>query len=421
MSSERECFVHVQMPESLEVVTCGRFQHQVLPGGAGVGRFVYGRSYQSRRDAVPLDPVHLPLSPRTYETAKLGGVFGALRDAAPDAWGRLVIARVSGRTDLTELDYLLESPEDRAGALSFSRGVEPPAPVRDYNRVVHLDELREAARLIEMGASTAEVREQVRQVLDPTTSMGGARPKNTVEDDTGLWVAKFPAQGDRWNSGAVEAAMLRLAARCDIRVPDTRIERLGEESVLLVRRFDRQKVEGGHHRHRTASALTLLDAEDSPTDRTNWSYLLVADELQRWSSRPRDDKVELFRRAVFNALISNNDDHPRNHAVVAASIDWRLAPAYDLTPSPQPGREERDLALICGRFGTRATRQNLVSASPRFGLAHDDASAVIDEMVHIIRRSWRAEVFAQGGTEANCAVIEPAFVHLGFEYEIGAQ
>jgi serine/threonine-protein kinase HipA len=338
-------------------VTCGRFEHRLLPRGAGVGRFVYGRSYRGRADAVALDPIHLPLSTRTYETAALGGVFGALRDAAPDGWGRLVIERVMGRTDLTELDYLLESPEDRAGALSFGRGVAPPAPVRDYNRIVLLDELREAARIIEAGASTEDVPEQVRQVLEPTTSMGGARPKNTVEDEVGLWLAKFPAKGDRWNSAAVEAGMLRLAARCDIRVPETRIDRLGEESVLLLRRFDREKVEGGYHRHRMASALTMLAAEDSPTDRMNWSYLLLADELQRWSSRPREDKAELFRRVAFNALISNNDDHPRNHAVVAAGRDWRLAPAYDLTPNPQYGREERDLALVCTARDAGNTRE----------------------------------------------------------------
>jgi serine/threonine-protein kinase HipA len=417
MISERECYVYIQLPESLEVVVCGRFQHQALPRGAGVGRFVYGRRYRSRSDAVPLDPVHLPLSPRIRETAGLGGVFGVLRDAAPDAWGRLVIDRLSGRTDLTEIDYLLESPEDRAGALSFGRGSEPPAPVRDYNRVVNLNELREAVRLIESGASTEVVRKQVGQLLDPTTSMGGARPKNTVEDDTGLWVAKFPARDDRWNNAAVEAGMLRLAGRCDIRVPETRTELLGEESVLLIRRFDRHRVDGGYFRHRMASALTMLDAADSPSDRTNWSYLLLADELQRWSSRPREDKVELFRRVVFNALISNNDDHPRNHAAVAASSDWRLAPAYDLTPSPQVGRQERDLALVCGRFGTRATRQNLLSAAPRFGLTSDDAGAVIDAMIDVVQRYWRADVFSGGGTQADCTAIEAAFVHAGFEYQ----
>jgi serine/threonine-protein kinase HipA len=417
MSSERECFVYLQMPASLEVVTCGRYRHQPVGDGAGVGRFVYGRRYRARRDAVPLDPVHLPISTRTFETAALGGVFGALRDAAPDAWGRLVIERITGRQDLTEIDYLLESPEDRAGALSFGRGVEPPAPVRDYNRVVLLEELRETARLIEAGASTEQIREQVRQVLQPTTSMGGARPKNTVEDEHGLWVAKFPARADRWNNAAVEAAMLRLAARCDVRVPETRLERLGEESVLLVRRFDREMVEGGFYRHRMASALTMLDAEDSPTDRKNWSYLLLADELQRWSAHPREDKAELYRRVVFNALISNNDDHPRNHAVVAASTDWRLAPAFDLTLNPQMGRQERDLAMVCGRYGTRATRQNLISAAPRFGLTTNDASTVIDRMIEIVRQYWRPDILSQGGTEDDCERVEPAFVHAGFEYE----
>jgi serine/threonine-protein kinase HipA len=123
--------------------------------------------------------------------------------------------------------------------------------------------------------------------------------------------------------------------------------------------------------------------------------------------------------AVFNALISNNDDHPRNHAVVASSTDWRLVPAYDLTPNPQHGREERELALVCGRFGTRATRENLVSASQRFGVAPDDASHLIDGMVEIVRRYWRADVFARGGTEADCTVIAPAFVHAGSEYRAG--
>jgi serine/threonine-protein kinase HipA len=104
------------------------------------------------------------------------------------------------------------------------------------------------------------------------------------------------------------------------------------------------------------------------------------------------------------------------YPVIAASRTWRLAPAYDLTPSPQLGREERHLELVCGRMGTRATRENLLSASPRFGLTPDDASRVIDGMVEIIRRYWRSDVFSHGGTEADCATIEAAFVNSGFEY-----
>jgi serine/threonine-protein kinase HipA len=418
MTSELSCFVYLQLPASLEVVTCGRFVLTPLGQRDGIGRFEYGRRYRSRADAVPIDPRDLPITDVTFETANLGGVFGVLRDALPDAWGRLAVERVLDRIGLNEVELLLQSPEDRAGALSFGLGQDPPAPARDFNRIIQLGDLREAARLIENGAPAGEIREQVRRVLQPATSIGGARPKNTVEDDAGLWVAKFPAREDRWNSAAVEAAMLSLAARCDIRVPELRIERLGDESILLLRRFDRERAHGGYHRYRMASALTMLRAGDPATDNEKWSYLLFADELQRWSSRPAEDKAELYRRVVFNALISNTDDHARNHAVIAAGRDWRLSPAYDLTPNPQPGIEERSLALACGHHGRVASRENLLSAAPRFGLDVDEANALIDRTAEVVRGRWRSEVLSHGGSVRDCELIAPAFLHAGFEYPV---
>lgn len=420
MPASGECFVYVQLPGTLEPVVCGRFEQASTRDGRLVGRFVYGRSYRDRADAVPLDPIHLPIAPTVYETARLGGVFGALRDASPDAWGRRVIERIAGRP-LDEVGFLLESPQDRAGALSFGRGPEPPAAIREYNRIVQLEELRRAAALLEDEHPSIPVPPQILDLLDPGTSMGGARPKNVVEDDDGLWVAKFPQRGDRWNNAPVEAAMLSLAGRCGIRVPETRVERVGDDSVLLVKRFDRDRVGGdgaerSYLRHRMVSALTVLDAEESPTDRRNWSYVLLADELQRWSARPRDDRAELFRRMVFNALISNVDDHPRNHALIAPGREWRLAPAYDLTPNSRQGMEGRRLAMECGLLGRIATRENLVSQSPRFGLNPEDASAIIDEMKEIVAQFWRTEVLRQGGTGRDCDVTEPAFAYPGFEY-----
>lgn len=215
--------------------------------------------------------------------------------------------------------------------------------------------------------------------------------------------------------------MLSLASRCGIRVPETRLERVGDDSVLLVKRFDRDRVRGdagerGYLRHRMVSALTVLDAEDTPTDRRNWSYVLLADELRRWSARPRDDRAELFRRMAFNALICNVDDHPRNHALIAPGREWRLAPAYDLTPNSRQGTEERRLAMECGRLGRLASRENLVSQSPRFGLNREEANGIIDEIKEIVARSWRSEVLRQGGRERDCDVIAPAFVYPGFEY-----
>jgi serine/threonine-protein kinase HipA len=422
MAARQECFVYVQLPGATDVVACGRFAREATRAGGMVGRFVYGRSYRERADAVPLDPIHLPITPVVQETARLDGMFGALRDAAPDAWGRRVIERVLGRREVGEIDLLLEAPEDRAGALAFGRGPVPPAPVREFNKVVQLEELRRAAALLEEDRPGEPVPQQILDLLNPGTSMGGARPKNVVEDDEGLWIAKFPQRGDRWNNAPVEAAMLALAGRCGIRVPETRVEEVGDETVLLVKRFDRERAgdesgEGAYLRHRMVSALTVLDAEESPTDRRSWSYVLLADELQRWSSRPRHDKPELFRRVVLNALISNLDDHPRNHAFIAPGREWLLAPAYDLTPNPRQGQDERRLAMECGRFGRLARRDNLVSQAPRFGLHADEADAIIDEMKKIIEKHWRGEVLRHGGSEHDCYVIEPAFLYPGFEYD----
>jgi serine/threonine-protein kinase HipA len=416
----RECFVYIQLPGSLETVTCGKFGIERTRTGGTIGHFVYGRSYRERRDAVAIDPIHLPLSPTEYRTTKLNGVFGALRDAAPDAWGRRVIDRVTGRHDLDELDYLLQSAEDGAGALSFGRNQVPPAPARHFNRVVQLGELRGAAASIETGDPSRKVPKQIRDLLEPGTSLGGARPKNIVEDKSALWIAKFPQQGDRWNNAAVEAAMLALASRCSIRVPRFRVESVGNESVLLVERFDRKFVrkngKSGYARHRMVSALTVLDADDSATDRANWSYLTLADEIQRWSNRPKPDKQELFRRIVFNALIANVDDHPRNHALIAPGLNWFFAPAYDLTPNSRQGVEDRRLAMDCGRYGRIARRDNILSDCERFFLSKESANSIIDEMAATIGKHWRQEVLRHGGTEADCAIIATAFDYPGFEY-----
>ena len=274
------CYVYIQLPGTTTVVTCGRYEHQVLPNGNGIGRFAYGRSYLARKDAVPIDPYHLPLRRGTVETGRLGGVFGAIRDAAPDSWGQRVIERALGRTELSILDLLLHSPEDRIGALSFGNGPTPPAIVRPFNRVIQLPTLLEVARQVEEEPiSTQPVDPQLHELLiQGSSALGGARPKNVVEDENVLWVAKFPAKGDRWNNAAVEAAMLELARRCGIQAPPTRIEQIGSQSVLLVRRFDRDAVASDSNahgaaanylRHRMVSALTVLDAEDHVSERRN--------------------------------------------------------------------------------------------------------------------------------------------------------
>jgi serine/threonine-protein kinase HipA len=412
--TSKNCYVYIQLPGSLQVVTCGRFERETLETGGAVGRFVYGRRYRALPEAVPLDPYGLPIIDEAAETTQLPGVIGALRDAGPDKWGRLLIERATGRSDLDELDYLQHGPEDRVGALGFGIGEDPPPPASKSNPIVQLADLLEAVRRVEAGEDSAQLPAPLRALVDPGTSLGGARPKAVVEDADGLWIAKFPSRRDRWNNAIVEGAMAALAIRSGINAVPPRLESIGGETILLLKRFDREKVTEGYLRYRVLSGLTAL-AADEPPDISRWSYLLLADELQRRSERPADDKVELFRRMVFNALISNDDDHPRNQAIVAPRTSWNLAPAYDLTPSPSYSLE-RNLALVAGKYGRAARRDNILSAISRFGMTEAEGAAIVDAMKVTVAGGWEAEIRGLGGTQKDCDAVRTAFTYEGFEY-----
>lgn len=359
-----------------------------------LGEFVYGRSYLSHPDAVELDSRELTLGPGVRETVRLEGFFGAIRDAMPDAWGRRLIERQRGRSRLAEFDYLLEGDVDRAGALGFGelRSIGSGAGVPG---VPALRELMEAVgRVLRGEAPSREA--PVQDLLSPGTSLGGARPKVTVQEGDALWLAKFGRPDDRWDEPRVEHGLLRLAARCGLRAAESRVEAVGGRSVLLVRRFDRAATDAGYLRARFVSALTLLRAEESATGRERWSYLLLADEVRRTSEAPRRDLEELFRRMCFNAAVSNTDDHPRNHAMIAFGRGWRLSPAYDLTPGPGFSREPPWLALECGFRGRQASRENLLSGAGRFLLRHPEAERILDSVFAEVRTSWR-EAMAEAG------------------------
>jgi len=424
MTSEerRECYVYVTLPGFSDFVTAGRFELSSDSRGEALGRFVYGASYLERTEAVPIDPVELKLREGTFETRKMKGLFGAIRDASPDFWGRRVIEKRSSVPQLGEMDYLLLSPDDRAGALGFGTGKTPPAPLRHFNRTLNLEKLQTLADLILADApypTTPSDFAQVEDLLLVGTSMGGARPKAVVEDDEGLWVAKFNHTEDRWNFARVEHAMLELARRSGIHAAVSRVVRVGHRDALLVKRFDRRKSENGYERARMISGLTLLGAEESSTDRRNWSYVVLAENLRKVSGNPKADAAELFRRMCFNALISNTDDHPRNHALVAFARDWTLSPAYDLNPSPLVSIERRDLAMECGDFGRFANSHNLLSQCRRFHLDPETAKAILEEVEAVVTESWYSTARACGVSVEDCNRIEGAFAYPGFRQEIG--
>ncbi|MBI1869124.1 MAG: type II toxin-antitoxin system HipA family toxin [Methylocystis sp.] len=414
-----ECFVYMTLPGETEAVTAGRFELATSRQGVVTGRFVYGRSYLARPNAAEIDPVELKLGSRTYETVLMKGVFGALRDAGPDYWGRRVIEKHAGLPEFGELDYLLHSPDDRAGALSFGLNQTPPASMRRFNQTIDLEKLQVLADALVRdeppapGVGAADLA-QAEDLLLVGTSMGGARPKVVVEDAEGLWLAKFNRPDDKWNVARVEHTMLTLGQACGLTTAESRVAAIGDREVLLVKRFDREKAPGGYLRARMVSALTMLRADDSLQSRERWSYIRLAEELRRISADPKRDAAELFRRMCFNALISNIDDHPRNHAVIAPDRDWRLSPAYDLTPSSPVSIERRDLAMACGDLGRYANAGNLMSQAARFLLSTDQAACIVDDLEARVRSTWYEVARECGVSDADCAQIAGAFTYPGF-------
>jgi len=410
--TERQIYVYIQLPKTLEIVPAALLKITRHRDGTYVGRFRYGDRYVERNNAVELDPFQLPLAKRVYEFTKLKGLPGAVRDAAPDAWGRRVIEHKLQRdpADLEEIDYLLHGPQDGAGYLSFGLNRDPPAPRRPYNRTHQLAELIAAAEAVEDGR---RVPEHILEQLEPGTSMGGARPKATVEHEQALWLAKFPERADRFNLQRVEFATLELARRCGLSACKARLQSVGGRDVLMLERFDRQPTEPGYCRLGFVSALTLLDAEDSHLNRDRWSYPLLADNIRRWSKRPQQDCAELFRRMVFNAAVTNNDDHPRNHALLRHADGWRLSPLYDVVPAPVISLERRDLALTVGTYGRAASVYNLISQSERFGLSLEQAREEISAIRSVVQ-NWRERFAACGVSAKDIEYVAPAMLSPAF-------
>lgn len=394
-SDATSLFVWIHLPGQAEPVVCGRFTHR-RAGGREVGEFVYGRSYLARAEAVPLDPVVLPLQERVFLTSHLGGWFSALLDSGPDDWGRRLIEQMHGSQDT--IGYLLHARGQNVGALAFSPAPDAPPPAAPATLGVEaLERLLDVHRTVEQGEAVAS---EFRDLLLQGTSAGGARPKTTVEHEGRLWLAKFPSSRDRPEEPPVplmEAALLTLAGRCDIRVPPHRVLDVAGAPVLLVERFDREPLPGGGQaRWRYASARTLLWSRPEVQQYSFMgSYTNLARQMRVWERAPLKSIRELYRRIAFNCLVGNTDDHDRNTGFVAGPDGFfRLAPAFDLTTRPRTPRMY--LALAFGSQGAEVSLANLLSEPGSFGYERDEAQEMILAQWRTIRASFVDELVGLG-------------------------
>jgi serine/threonine-protein kinase HipA len=363
--------------------------------------FAYGTRYLRRAGRFEIDPVSLSLGDFTegVELFPVNGLrqFGGIRDAAPDSWGRRLIESQRGvpADSLPESEYLLAAGSDRVGALDARPSLNA-AETSSASPERSLGLLLEATERFEVGETLSPA---LSELFASGPSAGGARPKASVRDEHGrLWLAKFPSRTDPFEVTRTEWATLKLAAHLGLTVPAVRLVEFGEKAVMLTQRFDRywaaspETLPGGDSREYRlpfVSGLTLIacDELDSPTK----SYADLAHAIRTYVhvSMIRQNNRELFARMVFNIMVSNDDDHLRNHGFVRdpSLPGWRLSPLYDVVPRPSVAYE-RQLYLSVGERGRYASLDNAITSRAAFSLERPEAIAVIAQVVRGVT-GWR--------------------------------
>lgn len=364
--------------------------------------FRYGKKYLQSPNAEAVDYFNLPLVSEPLFLTEDN--LGAIRDAAPDYWGRLVFQKVTNISDPDEIDYLLAPNAVRIGNLDFRNSPLDTEPAFDLPEYADLPDIMSVAEAIEAGTPLGEHQKRVAMLLKTGSSLGGARPKCAVKINDELWLAKFPSRDDKFSNARIEAATMSLAAQTGITVPEIFVKNICGRDVFFIKRFDRR---GLHARKPYMSALSLIGV--SEYDHRNFSYLRVADKVKTVGAM--NDLQELFCRIAFNIVVRNTDDHPRNHGFIHEDGRWTLSPAFDVTPtaSIQGVTSVARLAMACGKHGNEASRANLLTASGVFGLTRDESTALFDHVAKTVSQNWRSAFAKYNVSEADAERFQHTF------------
>lgn len=398
----KEIFVYVDLQGKTHFV--GRLWVHTGKQGERAS-FEYSREWRQSANSFALEPA-LELGKGTFHTSKEKSLFGAMGDSAPDRWGRVLIKRLEARNAknetrtrrlLTDADYLLMVNDfARQGALRFSEKKDGPflatgtdgaiPPIVELGRF-----LTASDRILE----NKEVDQDIKDLVAPGASLGGARPKASVIDTNGkLMIAKFPGINDEWDVELWEFLAFKMAARAGIPTPNVRLERVGDRNVLLLDRFDRNE----NKRLPFLSAMSMLGYSDGD----HGSYLEIAEALSQHGASTTDDLKDLWRRIVLNIMISNVDDHLRNHGFLyTGSAGWRLSPIYDLEPTPEHEKPRVLNTFIDFDDGT-ASLELAYSVVEEFGLTLKEANAT---------KTWDKDAAQLGASRDEIEAMNSAFNH----------
>lgn len=356
-----------------------------------------------------LAPFHS--SAKVRESRGRDVLAGPFTDTAPDSWGRKLIRRVHGE-GATEFDYLVAA-DDRArhGALRFLtpegklfHSDQPPVP-----HLADIEELRAIVARYERDPEGAEA--EARDLVGAAGSLGGARPKANVVDGEDLWIAKFTSIDDTWPVERLEVATLALARAVGLRTPDARLElAASKHPVGLIKRFDRR--DGGRLHY--MSVRTALGKKGS----AHGYYTDIADALRQMSVLPGRDILELWQRLLFTVLITNTDDHLKNHGFLYVRDNrWRLSPMFDV--NPQPRRQPTLETGISNVHGFEPSVEAVIDAAPFFDIEDADARTMAKDMANVIAGTWSETLRLHGMAGAVLKRCAPAFEHDRMEAALG--
>jgi serine/threonine-protein kinase HipA len=374
--------------------------------------FEYDRGWLTDAARFSIEPA-LALTQGTFAPSAGQFIFGSLGDSAPDTWGRRLMQRAERRhaeregravRTLTESDYLLGvSDETRLGALRFRWHGDDVFQVPKLTGVPSLIDLGRLLQVTERILRDEETDEDIRLIFAPGSSLGGARPKASVIDQHGsLSIAKFPKETDEYSIETWEEIALRLARRAGIVTPHHSLLQIDGKKVLLSQRFDR----AGAIRIPFLSAMAMTGSRDGERG----SYPDIVDALARYGAQGKTDASALYRRVVFSVLISNVDDHLRNHGFLwLGKAGWSLSPAYDLNPVPTDLKARVLTTNIDLDEGT-CSIDLLEQAAEYFGLGLAEARAIIKE-VAMVTVTWRDIAIEVGAKASEISRMASAFEH----------
>ena len=399
------------------------YNEPVLLGRLYVGAIKQGEKYSFEYDkewltnnemSISLDSEIQPFVGRQFPNGK--SIFGLFADAAPDRWGRVLmnkrerlLAEKEGRKPrkLHDSDYLLGVyDETRMGGIRFKLDMEGEFLSDDKYTATPpwtaLRTLEEASRNFEKDENSFTDK-WLKQLINPGSSLGGARPKATVVDTSGqLWIAKFPSKNDESDSGAWEKVVHELAGMCGLNVPESKLEKFSElGSTFLVKRFDRD----GKRRIHFASAMTLLGKTDGASAEDGTGYLDIAAFIKAYGANPKYDLMELWKRVVFSMAVTNTDDHLRNHAFILTNNGWILSPLFDVNPVPYGD----ELSLLVDSEDNSISIDLAIRTASRFGITEKEAIEQSKEILSIVGSNWERLAKDYGLSRGQIENMRPAF------------